>query len=107
MHNKNSTFNIKILVVTLSVLLTACTAISGRESAGQYLDDTTITSRVKTAILQDPKLKFLEISVETFKNEVQLSGFVSTQQEKMEAQRCVRNVPGVNQIKNNIIVRYR
>ena len=55
-----------------------CTSTQKHESTGQYVDDTAITTKVKTAILKEPLLKSAEINVETFKGRVQLSGFVSS-----------------------------
>src|SRR6476661_6902095 len=55
-----------------------CASTQKQESTGQYMDDTTLTAKVKTAILKAPDLKSAEINVETFKGRVQLSGFVSS-----------------------------
>ena len=96
-----------------SVLLAAIafTAIAGcastrtQESTGQYVDDTTITTKVKAAILNDPSLKSAEINVETFKGVVQLSGFVSSRDNVNVAVATARAVKGVTSVKNDMIVK--
>lgn len=95
------------LLATLAVAasLVACEAISGKETAGQYVDDATITARVKSALAADPVVKAREVSVETFKSEVQLSGFVRTPDEAAKAAQIAARVPGVRAVRNNLAVR--
>ncbi|KAF0225221.1 MAG: transport-associated protein [Rhodospirillaceae bacterium] len=96
----------KILaVLAVVVALSGCTVFSGRETAGEYVDDATITTRVKAAIFNDPGLKSLEISVETMQDVVQLSGFVDSAQSKAKAGEIAGNVEGVRQLRNNLVVR--
>lgn len=96
----------KILAVfAVVVALSGCTVFSGRETAGEYVDDATITTRVKTAIFNDPGLKSLEISVETMQDVVQLSGFVDSAQSKAKAGQIASNVEGVRQLRNNLVIR--
>jgi len=90
--------------IALVTLLAACSMISGRETPGQYVDDMTITSKVKAEILGDPSLKVLQINVETMKGEVQLSGFVDSQQSENRAVDIARHVYGVKSVKDNLIV---
>lgn len=80
--------------------LTGCGASSKRESTGEYIDDTVITTKVKAAIFNEPSLKVSEINVETFKGEVQLSGFVSSRRDMDVAMRLAWNVTGVTSVKN-------
>jgi len=87
----------------LSVL--GCAATSTRESTGEYLDDTAITTRVKTAIFNEPTLKVLQINVETYKNVVQLSGFVNSGAEMNKAVEVARSVRGVASVKNDLRLR--
>lgn len=89
------------------LLLAGCAAFAGRETAGEYVDDASITASVKNEILQDPKLKMFQIHVETFKNQVQLSGFVDSQREIARAGEVARKVEGVQGVSNNLIVRKR
>jgi hyperosmotically inducible periplasmic protein len=94
-----------IAVLLLAGSIGACDAISGRETAGEYIDDTTITSKVIAEIIQDPSLKKFQVSVETMQNVVQLSGFVDSAQNISRAGDLARNVRGVQSVKNNLVVR--
>ena len=88
-----------ILFVAMAL---GCASTSKQESTGQYLDDTTITGKVKTAIFNEPTLKSAEINVETFKGVVQLSGFVSSPDNERLAMQVARNVGGVKSVKNDM-----
>jgi osmotically-inducible protein OsmY len=92
---------------TAALLLSAlgCASTSTRESTGQYVDDSVITTRVKTAILNEPTLKVFQINVETYKAVVQLSGFVSTGAEMDKAVDLARAVGGVSSVKNDMRLR--
>lgn len=94
-----------ILAIAFSALLAACAGTSTRESTGEYIDDTVITSRVKSVLLNDPGVSGLAINVETYKGTVQLSGFVKTVTERNLAVRLSRDVQGVRQVKNDILIR--
>ena len=82
-----------------------CASTSTHESTGQYVDDTALTAKVKTAILNDPTLKSSEINVETFKGRVQLSGFVSSNENIAHAVVVAQNVKGVESVKNDMRVK--
>ena len=82
-----------------------CASTSTSEGAGEYVDDTVITAKVKSAILGEPNLKSAEINVETFKGIVQLSGFVSSQANVNSAIVVARNVAGVKSVKNDMRVK--
>jgi len=94
-----------LICVGLVTALLGCASTPTRESSGEYVDDSTITTKVKAAIFNDPALKVLQIGVETFKGEVQLSGFVDTAQSKDKAGEVARSVKGVKSVKNNLIVK--
>ena len=96
----------KYLVCIMLILAFAgCAATRTSESTGGYVDDSVITTKVKAELVNDPVTKSREISVETFKGVVQLSGFVNTSQEKVRAGEIARNVNGVVNVKNNINVK--
>lgn len=78
------------------------TSTSGNESAGEYLDDTVITARVKTAVFNETTLKSSEINVETYKGVVQLSGFVNSQTDINKAVEIARKVKGVSSVQNDM-----
>jgi len=82
-----------------------CAATQTSESTGQYIDDSAITTKVKTAIFNDAMLKTMQISVETYKGEVQLSGFVNSAQSVRRAGEVARGVRGVVSVRNNLIVK--
>ena len=95
----------RIFVFLAFVALTAmvgCASTSKQEGTGEYVDDTVITTKVKTAIFNEPTLKSAEINVETFKGVVQLSGFVSTQANIYKAAEVARGVGGVKNVKNDM-----
>jgi osmotically-inducible protein OsmY len=87
-----------------AVLLTSagCASTRTHEGTGQYIDDSAITAKVKAAILGEPGLKVAEINVETFKGVVQLSGFVSSQDDIEKAIKLARGVNGVKAVKNSM-----
>lgn len=87
------------------VSFVGCAATSKQESTGQYMDDSVITTKVKTAIFNEPDLKSAEINVETFKGVVQLSGFVSSPAAINKAVEVTRNVAGVKSVKNDMRVK--
>ena len=100
--------NIVIHFLMLLMLITtfaACASTRKHESTGQYIDNSVITTKVKSLLANDDFLKSFQISVETFKGTVQLSGFVDSQQAVDKAEEIVRSVKGVKSIKNNLIVK--
>jgi len=92
-------FPVMILVANL---LLGCAGTSTQESTGEYLDDSAITAKVKSAFVGDKKVSSLDIQVVTFKGVVQLSGFASSKQEIDRAVELARKVPGVKSVKNDI-----
>ena len=101
--------NFKRITASLAILavagMTGCAATSKSEGTGEYVDDTVITAKVKTAIFEQPGLKSAEINVETFKGVVQLSGFVTSTDNANTAVRVARNVGGVTSVKNDMRVK--
>ncbi len=93
--------------LTALVVLAAmgCASTPTSEGTGEYVDDTLITTKVKTAILAEPNLKVTEINVETFKGVVQLSGFVSSKDSKDRAVTLARGVGGVKSVKDDMRVK--
>jgi hyperosmotically inducible protein len=75
------------------------------ESAGAYVDDSVITTKVKAAVLGESSLKSREINVETYKGVVQLTGFVSSQADIDKAVTLAQAVKGVASVKNDLIVK--
>lgn len=81
------------------VVLVPLTVACGK-TVGEALDDTTITTRVKTAILNDPQVGGLSIDVDTFKSVVTLSGRVRSEAERQQALTLARRVNGVTEVKD-------
>lgn len=79
-----------------------CASSPKQEGVGEYVDDTVITTKTKAAIFNEPTLKSAEINVETFKGVVQLSGFVSSQEEINKAVAVTRAVGGVTAVRNDM-----
>jgi osmotically-inducible protein OsmY len=89
-------------------LLTAFTAYAApekHETTGQYVDDSVITTRVKTAIFNDAALKTLQINVKTYKGVVQLSGFVDSAENVSKAGVIAQGVDNVVSVKNDLLVK--
>ncbi len=100
-----STMVRSLLVLLVIAVIAGCAASRTQESTGEYFDDSTVTAKVKAAILGDPALKVLQINVETFKGVVQLSGFVNSPQAVSRAVEVASGVSGVKSVKNNLIVK--
>jgi osmotically-inducible protein OsmY len=98
-----------IICFLLSLLLAAsiagCAGGAKHESTGEYLDDSVLTTKVKTSILGDSKLKLLQINVKTYKGIVQLSGFVDSKSAADRAVELARTVRGVKSVNNSLIVK--
>jgi osmotically-inducible protein OsmY len=94
-----------IVCLVFVVALISCAGSRTSESSGQYVDDSVITTKVKTALLADPDVKSLDIGVKTFKGEVQLSGFVNSTEQADKAVEITKSVEGVRSVKNNLIVK--
>jgi osmotically-inducible protein OsmY len=93
------------MIIMLTATFVACASTSKQESTGEYVDDSVITTKVKSLLAADDFLKSFEISVETYKGTVQLSGFVSSQQAVDKAGQITRSVKGVKSVKNDLIVK--
>lgn len=95
------------LITTAAIVISvsSCSVASGRLTAGEYVDDTTITSKIKAQIFDNPKLKVMQINVETFQGVVQLSGFVDSEASRNTTENIARKVKGVKSVKDDIVVR--
>ena len=93
------------MITMLIASFAGCGSTYKRSSTGEYIDDTVITTKVKSLLAADDFLKSFQISVETFKGTVQLSGFVDSQQAVNRAVEITRDVKGVTAVKNDLIVK--
>jgi osmotically-inducible protein OsmY len=89
------------LAIALASVI-GCASTSTKEGTGEYLDDSVVTTKVKAAIFNEPTLSSNQISVETFKGTVQLSGFVKSQSEINKASEIAHGVKGVLTVKNDL-----
>lgn len=89
----------------LATLTTGCAATPTKESTGEFVDDSTITAKVKAALMKNDVVKSSDVSVETFKGTVQLSGFVDNSAQKYTAAEVARGVKGVRDVENKITVK--
>jgi osmotically-inducible protein OsmY len=97
---------LQILVcIGLITAFLGCAATQKHESAGQYVDDSVITTKVKAAIFNEATLKSMQINVETYKGVVQLSGFVDSAQNVKKAGDVARGVKNVKDVKNDLVVK--
>ena len=104
MKKRNILIRYFVLLMLIATFV-ACASTRKHESTGQYVDDSVITTKVKTQLANDDFLKSFQISVETFKGVVQLSGFVDSQAAADKAAQIARSVEGVKSVKNNLIVK--
>ena len=93
------------VVLMLIATFAACASTSRQEGTGEYVDNSVITSKIKSQLAADDFLKSFEISVETYKGTVQLSGFVDSQRAVDKAGQIARGVDGVKSVKNNLRVK--
>ena len=94
-----------VLLCTALLSAAGCAGSRTQESTGEFIDDSWITTKVKATLVDSANVKATEISVETFKGAVQLSGFVSTQLAMNEAVRLTRGIKGVTSVKNDLRVK--
>jgi hyperosmotically inducible periplasmic protein len=95
----------KIVILAIAAAsLAACTATRTQKTAGEQIDDTVITTKVKAALVADPDTKARQIDVETFRGTVQLNGYVDSAEAKAAATRVAQSVEGVQQVSNNLSV---
>lgn len=87
------------------VLASGCAVMRGQETTGAYVDDTVITSTIKSRHAESKDVAMTSISVETLNGVVMLSGFAKNELERTTAERIARGVSGVKAVRNEIVVR--
>ncbi|OPY66028.1 MAG: Osmotically-inducible protein Y precursor [Syntrophorhabdus sp. PtaU1.Bin002] len=102
---KRNIFIYCTLALMVIAAFAACSSTRTHESAGEYVDDSVITTKVKSLLAADNLLKSFEIGVETYKGVVQLSGFVNSREAVNKAGQIAQGVNGVRSVKNNLIVK--
>ncbi|MEI8028794.1 MAG: BON domain-containing protein [Comamonadaceae bacterium] len=96
-----------IAAVTAIVLLTTagCAVQRGQETVGAYVDDTGITTLIKSRFVENKQVDAVSIKVETLNGTVLLSGFAKNSPERSTAETIARGVSGVKSVRNEIVVR--
>lgn len=94
-----------LLSACLVSAMVGCSDNTRRESTGEYLDDTVLTTKIKATFLGDSRLKMLDINVKSYRGTVQLSGFIDTQKEADRAVQLARTVKGVKAVNNSLIIK--
>ena len=94
-----------LVALMMIAAFVACASTPQQTSTGEHIDDTVITTKVKTELANDNLLKSFQISVETRKGIVSLSGFVDSQYALDQAGRIARGVEGVKSVDNALIVK--
>lgn len=94
-----------VLTGLLAGPMVACSSSPTRESTGEYIDDATISTKVRAQLIGDKDLNLFQIDVTTFKGVVQLSGFVNSASAKSRASTVASSVQGVKEVRNNLIVK--
>jgi osmotically-inducible protein OsmY len=102
---KRDIFISYLVMLMLVATFVACASTPKQESTGEFVDDSVITTKVKSLLAGDDFLKSFEISVETRKGVVQLSGFVDSQNAVNKAGQIARSVGGVRSVQNSLIVK--
>lgn len=97
--------NIVFVAILMAFTLSACAPTEKTEGTGGYVDDTVITTKVKSALLAEKDLKSTQISVETFKGRVQLSGFVNSRADANKAIQVTKSVSGVQSVIDSMKIR--
>ena len=100
MKKRNIVVQFLLLLMVIAVIA-AWTSISTHESADEYVDDSLITTKVKSLLAADDFLKSFQIRVKTYQGTAQLSGFVNSQKAVDKAGEIVRCIKGVKSIENN------
>ena len=91
--------------VTALLVTSGCAVTRGQETVGAYVDDTTITTQIKSRFIENKEVDASSIRVETLNGTVMLSGFAKNSTEKVTAENIARKVNGVRSVKNEIAVR--
>lgn len=95
---------LSISTISLLLVLAGCAGTRTDRSTGEYIDDAAITTKVKTALIDNSSTKARQIDVETYRGKVQLNGFVDSETAKTKAAQIAESVKGVKSVENNLVV---
>jgi hyperosmotically inducible protein len=91
------------MAAALLAVLVGCAGAGTK--TGQAIDDAAITAKVKAQMANDKDVSAMDVSVNTDKGVVRLSGVVKSAQEKQRAEQVARGVEGVRRVDNALVVR--
>jgi osmotically-inducible protein OsmY len=91
-----------LAIAVLAAALTACSTSPTQKTAGDYIDDTATTTRIKSAFVGDEQVSALDVGVKTYKGNVELTGFADNPREMQRAVEIARATPGVKSVHNDI-----
>jgi len=98
-------FSRGIVLATAVGIMSACAVAREQSTAGQYIDDSVVTTQVKAKFAESKAVNATSINVETLKGTVQLSGFAKSETEKEQAEKIAKAVSGVKEVENDIVVK--
>jgi osmotically-inducible protein OsmY len=100
-----SNFRFLLPLMMLSVGAAGCSVFSKQETTGEYVDDATISTKVKSKLASEGGMNLAnQVKVETMNDVVQLSGFVPSDKDRTQAEQIAWSVEGVKAVRNNIVV---
>lgn len=105
MNNTTRQVSFAVCLLVAMPLVAGCAGNRTQASTGQHVDDAAITAKVKSQLLADPNVSGLQVNVQTFKGQVQLSGYVNSTDERSKAEQIARDVAGVRNVSNDLIVK--
>lgn len=94
-----------LVIATFLASAIGCSATQTRESTGEYVDNTIVTTKVKAAMAKDSLGTLVDVEVSTFRDVVQLSGFVDNEADKARAEQIAAGIEGVGSVDNSLIVK--
>jgi hyperosmotically inducible periplasmic protein len=102
MKNVTRTLSLAACLLVAAPLFTGCAT---ERTAGQTVDDASITAKVKSQLLADPQVSGLNVNVTSYEGQVQLSGYVDSTEQRTKAEQIAKNVSGVKSVSNDLIVK--
>ena len=99
----NTRLKLSLIVFATLLVLSGCTSMTG-QTAGEYVDDATITAAVKAKLVGEKTANLTRIDVETTNQVVTLNGIVESVDQKAKAEQLARQVGGVKSVNNNLQV---
>ncbi|MET0281427.1 MAG: BON domain-containing protein [Steroidobacteraceae bacterium] len=92
-------------IIAGSLALSGCNVFRGQSTAGQYVDDVSITAKVKAELLDTKQVDGLDVNVDSMNGRVKLTGWASSGAEIQKAGRIARSVKGVKSVDNQLKVK--